>query len=133
MTKVLPSMKTAHKISKINVFTKYDSTFNTILEPSTTDEKEKFIINDFLEFPTDFKGCYAFDLRLCADIKCSADLGLPAVEVTAIGKEEVPPNAITGIPKLELSISRLKPFSSYVYIGVYTDEKNQGKLGVIKG
>ena len=48
-------------------------------------------------------------------------------------KPLVPPNAITGIPKLALNVDRSKPTSTFVYVGVYSDESYKGKLGVVKG
>ena len=128
----MASMKT-NSIQKINVYLKEGSTFSSILTPTQSAQKEEFIVNDFLEFSTDFKGCYGFAYRLCSDIKCSADMKHDGVNLLVAEKPLVEPNAITGIPKLKLSVEKSKPFSSFIYIGVYSDEKFKGQLGVIKG
>ena len=43
------------------------------------------------------------------------------------------PNTFTGIPKLELSIEKSKPYDLFIYVGVYSDELYTGKVGVAKG
>jgi hypothetical protein len=55
------------------------------------------------------------------------------VKISVVEEPAVQPNAITGIPKLELSVLKSVPFSSYIYIGMYTDDLFKGKFGVIKG
>ena len=91
--------------------------------PTKITDLETFVVNDFLEFKTDFDGCLGFSERLCQDSTCSQDSILPGISLYVEGEPPVTPNAITGIPiELQLSIEKLNPFSSFIYIGVFSDE-----------
>ena len=66
ITKVVPSMKNV--ISIIKPIIENGSTYGKIVLMSTkTIDLETFVINDLMEFKTDFDGCLAFSHRLCHD------------------------------------------------------------------
>ena len=119
--KVVPSFKT-NIISQIKQFSENGSIFKILLMPTKITDLETFVVNDFLEFKTDFDGCLGFSQRLCHDSTCSSDSTLAGVSLFVQETPSLIPNAITGIPiELKLSIEKLNPFSSFIYIGGFSD------------
>ena len=103
-----------------------------VLPPTAVSALEKLPITDALEFKSDVADCKPFSHRLCADEACSADATQAGVTLSVAGASTVEPGTLTGLPELVLAIEKRTPFSSFIYIGVYT-EKLQGKLAVAKG